>query len=380
MAAPHPQGVPTAADGNLVRSSVCHLDADAGRLTYRGYDVATLARDATFEETAFLLVTGGWPSRHELGSFRRAWAGAGKLPPGTRKWLRGLPPEGDHLAVVRTAVSALSLEGPGRDAGVVPAEALRIMARIPAIAAERLRLVRGEATRSGWGRQGVAAGFLRVATGREPTAAVARAFDAALTLRADNELNPGTFTARVAASTGSDVIACVTAALGALSGPRHSGHSPAVAGLLDEVGGSIPEGVARALEGRRKLPGFGHPVYKGEDPRTEVARTMADAATQGESSRALFDRARRVEEEVHRLTGLHANVDYYLSVIYLAAGLPRPAFGLVFAMSRSPGWLAHIMEQQRDPDLIRPRARYEGPHSRQLPARRRGRSHQTTST
>jgi citrate synthase len=377
------QPVSAASGDGLIASSVCHLDAEAGRLTYRGYDVAELAESAAFEETAFLLVTGGWPSRQETSAFRRAWAQAQKLPPASRKWLRGVPSEADGLAVVRTAVSALTLEGPAPESGgAVPAEAMRLMARIAAIAAEFLRLQRADDLKPAWGRQGVATGFLRVATGREPTAEAARAFDAALTLRADNELNPGTFAARVAASTGSDLVACVTAGLGALAGPKHSGHTLAVARLLDEAGrrGNVRAGIAEILQDTKKPAGFGHPVYKVEDPRTRVARQLARLASRDEASQARFSLAEEVEAEVHRATGLYANVDYYLTVIYLAAGLPRAAFAPVFAVSRCAGWIAHVLEQQRDPELIRPRARYEGPHSQHLPARRRARPIDQTTT
>ncbi len=376
------QPVSAASGDGLIGSSVCQLDADAGRLTYRGYDVAELAEFASFEETAFLLVTGGWPSRQEAGAFRRAWSSAQKLPPTSRKWLRTLAPEADALAVVRTGVSSLTLEGPAPEYGsIVPAEATRLMARIPAIASELLRMRRGDDRKLAWGRQGVATGFLRATTGREPSAPVARAFDAALTLRADNELNPGTWAARVAASTGADLVACVTAGLGALAGPRHSGHTLAVAKLLDEVGtGDVRPGVEGLLQRTRKPAGFGHPVYKAEDPRTRVARELARAASEDEISRARFRLAAEVEEEVNRATGLYANVDYYLTVIYLAAGLPQAAFAPVFAISRCAGWIAHVLEQQRDPELIRPRARYVGPRSQQLPARRRPRPLDQTNT
>lgn len=366
----------------MIASAICHLDAEAGRLTYRGYDVAELAEFGSFEETAFLLVTGGWPSRQEASAFGAAWRSAQRLPPASRRWLRSIMPEADVLAVVRTAVSALVLEGRAPEyGGAVPAEAVRLMARIPALAAEFLRLQRADDQKPAWGRHGVARGFLRVATGREPTATVVRAFDAALTLRADNELNPGTFAARVAASTGSDLVACVTAGLGALAGPRHSGHTLAVAALLEEAGqGDVRAGVEQIVQRTRKPAGFGHPVYRYEDPRTRVARAFARAASQDEASRARLRLAEAVEAEVNRLTGLYANVDYYLTVIYLAAGLPPAAFAPVFAMSRCPGWIAHVLEQQRHPELIRPRARYEGPLSQQLPARRRARPLDQTNT
>jgi citrate synthase len=237
------------------------------------------------------------------------------------------------------------------------------------IAAEWLRMVRGGGAVR-WGRDGVAAGFLRVATGQEPSAELVRAFDGALTLRADNELNPGTFAARVAASTGGDLVSCVVAALGALAGPRHSGHTVAVARLLAAAEQHGPAAaVQAALAHAPKPAGFGHPVYRGEDPRTPVARQLSKLAADNTGRRELHALAEAVEAEVQRRASLAANVDYYLTVIYLAGGLPVPAFGSVFAVARMPGWIAHILEQRQEPDLIRPRAVYVGQPGRRHPAR-----------
>ena len=351
--------------GQLV-SAVCHLDADRGRLTYRGYDVNELAEHATFEEVSFLLVAGALPSKAELTALRRGWVAAQRLTPAERRWLRAVPADADELVVLRTAVSGLSLAGPAAvtDApALIPPEALRLLAKVPALAAERLRVRRSGGASPRWGRQGLAHGFLRVATGAEPPKEVARAFDAALTLRADNELNPGTFAARVAASTGADLTSCVTAAMGALAGPKHSGHTLAVARLLGEVRSSDrAAGVAEKLAQAGKKPaGFGHPVYRGEDPRTPTARRLAEAACGASGAMATFELARAVEVAVVHRTGLRANVDYYLTVVYIAAGLPIAAFAPVFAVARTSGWIAHVLEQSRDPELIRPRARYTGP-------------------
>ncbi len=352
--------------GQLV-SAVCHLDADRGRLTYRGYDVNELAEHATFEQVAFLLVAGTLPSKPELAAFRRAWAAAQRLSPGERRWLRSVPLDADELVVLRTVVSGLSLAGPavapeGTPPAIAP-DALRLLAKVPALAAERQRLRRGGAAAPAWGRQGVAHGFLRVATGAEPPGALVRAFDAALILRADNELNPGTYAARVAASTGADLTSCVTAAMGALAGPKHSGHTLAVARLLAEVGSpERADGVVEKLAQAQKKPaGFGHPVYRGEDPRTPTARGVAEAACAASGAMATFEVARSVEAAVVQRTGLRANVDYYLTVVYLAAGLPPASFAPIFAVARTSGWIAHVLEQSRDPELIRPRASYAGP-------------------
>jgi citrate synthase len=354
----------TSSDIGRLESAVCHLDAERGRLTYRGYDVNDLARHATFEEVAFLLVAGALPSKAELKSFRREWVAMQKLPAAERRWLRSVSTDADELVVLRTAVSALPLAGVAAASGpgAVSGEALRLLSRVPTISAERLRLRRG-GDKAAWGRQGVAYGYLRVATGNEPAAELARAFDAALILRADNELNPGTYAARVAASTGSDLTSCITSALGALAGPKHSGHTLAVARLLEQVGAPerAEDAARRLVQAGKKPAGFGHPVYRGEDPRTATARRLAEMAAGATGRAALYDLARAVEAAMVGSTGLRANVDYYLTVVYLAAGLPTASFAPLFAVARTPGWIAHVLEQSRDPELIRPRATYAGP-------------------
>ena len=362
--------VEIAPDTGQVVSGVCHLDADRGRLTYRGYDVNELAEHSTFEEVAFLLVVGALPSQPDLKVFRRSWVTAQRLSGTERRWLKSVPLDADELVVLRTAVSGLSLAAaaPGdAPAGMSP-DALRLLAKVPTLAAERQRLRRGGDSAPVWGRQGLAHGFLRVATGAEPPAELVRAFDAALILRADNELNPGTYAARVAASTGADLTSCVTAALGALAGPKHSGHTPAVARLLAEVGTpDRAQGVVEKLALAGKKPaGFGHPVYRGEDPRTPTARRLAEEACRATGALATYDVAQAVEAAVGSGTGLRANVDYYLTVVYLAAGMPPASFAPLFAVARTPGWIAHALEQSRDPELIRPRATYAGPGEQHL--------------
>jgi citrate synthase len=341
---------------------VCHLDAERERLTYRGYDVLELARHATFEDTAFLLVRGELPSARDRRAFLREWRGARKLTAQDRKVLTLAPPDAEELAVLRTAISAMGLSN-GRE------DPVALLARTPMLVAERLRVRRGGAAVSP-GRDGVAAGLLRVGTGHDAPTGLVRALDGALTLRADNELNPGTFVARVAASTGADLASCIVAALGALAGPRHSGHTLAVAHMLESVGHpSRAAGFAASLAGRSTTPaGFGHPVYRA-DPRTALARALAEQAAAAGGKPELFDLARAVEAAVEEQASLSANVDYYLTVIYLAAGLPPHAFAPLFAVARMPGWIAHILEQREDPALIRPRAVYAGPPARGYPLR-----------
>jgi citrate synthase len=346
---------------DLIRSEVCHLDAERGRLTYRGYDVVDLAEHSCFEETAFLLVAGRLPTSADLRGLRRELAARGKLSPEERRWLAKAPSDADELSVVRTAVSALGLgDLGGGAAGGIPAEALLLLAKVPAITCERLRLRSGGAKVRG--RLGVAAALLASLRGNAPSE-LERALDAALVLRADNELNPGTFAVRVAASTQADLVSAVIAGFGALAGPKHSAHTLNVYRLLESVG--VParaREVVKSLVGSGKKPaGFGHPVYRGEDPRTPVARRLAEEACRAAGRPDWFALAQAVEEAVVAESEARANVDYYLTSIYVACGFPPATFAPLFAVARTPGWIAHALEQARDPELIRPRATYVGP-------------------
>jgi citrate synthase len=341
---------------------VCHLDAERGRLTYRGYDVRELAERSSFEETAYLLVAGRLPAAAELRAFRQAWHAAGKLTADERRSLARVPEGADELTALRTAASALGLSPRDATATVpaVPAAAMLLMARVAAFATERLRLRAGTGRLRG--RPGVAEALLLAQRGEAPTPLV-RALDAALVLRADNELNPGTFAVRVAASTGADLVSAVVAGFGALAGPRHSAHTLKVYRLLEQVGepGRAAE-VARAIAASgMKADGFTHPVYKGEDPRTPVARRLAQEACEAAGRADWFRLAAATEEAVVESTGQRANVDFYLTSIYVACGFAPATFAPLFAVARTPGWLAHAIEQGRDPDLIRPRAQYVGP-------------------
>jgi citrate synthase len=346
---------------DLIRSEVCHLDAERGRLTYRGYDVVELAEKSSFEETSFLLVAGHLPTSAELREVRRELALRGKLTPDERRWLARVPAEADELTVLRTAVSGLGLAPvPGGAVAGIPAAALLLLGKVPAFACERLRL-HGSGVKVR-GRVSTAAALLMSLRGDAP-AELERALDAALVLRADNELNPGTFAVRVAASTQADLVSAVTAGFGALAGPKHSAHTLNVLRLLEDVAepGRAAEAIGARLAAGKQPAGFGHPVYRGEDPRTAVARRLAEAACAAAGRSEWFALARAVEDAVAAQSDARPNVDYYLTSIYVACGFPRASFAPLFAVARTPGWLAHSLEQGRDPELIRPRATYVGP-------------------
>ena len=348
-----------------LQSSICRLSAEDGRLAYRGYEVRTLGEESTFEETACLLLSGSLPTSAELRHFTTQMRSQQKL---TGPALRALKTVsgGDAMGALRAVLEVVALEQPVKlppsheDA---MAQGLRLIGITPTIVAAFDRLRRGEKIVLPRKSVDFATNFLTMLHGEPPEAEVARALDVALILRAENELNPSTFAARVIASTGADLYAGVSGALSALSGPRHGWHTRNVLAALEEIGAPdnteawVRERIARGA----KLPGFGHQVYKGEDPRTALLRALAERECGRAGRVELYQTARELESLALRETGQHPIADFYLAPLYRALGIPADLFTTVFAISRMPGWVAHILEQYTDDKLIRPRAEYIGP-------------------
>jgi len=365
-------------DGAIaVQSGICRLSAEDGRLSYRGYDVGELAANSTYEETAYLLIDGHVPSRAELRAFEQEVKGFRKISPAVHKAIKAAPVGADPMAALRSAIATAAFE----DAVAVPPSAeaarrqgLRLLGQLPTMVAayHRRRAVQRAVTPKK--SLSYAANFLYMMSGEAPSTEAERALDAALILRADNELNPSTFAARVTAATGADVYGSVSAALSALAGPRHGWHAKSVLHLLEDIGGAdkVPGWVRGRLESKGRIAGFGHQVYQGEDPRTPFLRSLAEARCEATGFGALFRTAQALEAEVVRTSGQHPIVDFYLAPLYRALGIPGDTFTAVFAVSRISGWIAHILEQYGDERLIRPRAEYTGPVDLQYrPARRR---------
>lgn len=349
-----------------LQSSICQLSASDGKLAYRGYDVRELGEHATIEETAFLLIRGHLPSGAELRLFSAELKRQQKLSPAVLRTLKAAPPGADAMSALRAALAVLALEHPvklppGHEEAL--AQGFRLIGVTPTIVAAWHRLRSGHRPVLPRRSLGFAANFLTMLTGDPPADEAVRALETALIVRADNELNPSTFAARVTASTGADVFAGVLTAVSALAGPRHGWHTRNVMMALEEIGG--PEGVESWVRDRmaqkKKLPGFGHVVYQGEDPRTGLLRALAETECQRTGNWSLFRTARELELVVHRDAGQHAIVDFYLAPIYRSIGIPTDLFTAVFAVSRMSGWVAHILEQYGDERLLRPRAEYIGP-------------------
>lgn len=359
-----------------LQSRVCQLSPD-GRLAYRGYEVRTLGELSTTEETAYLLIQGTLPTSAELRLFTFQLRGQQKLSPGAVRTLRAMPPGAEPMGVLRAALAGLALEHavklpPSRDDAL--AQALRLIAVTPTIVAAHHRMRIGQRPVLPRKSLGFAENFLTMLSGSAPDPGAVRALDTAMILRADNELNPSTFAARVTAATGADVFGAVLAALSALAGPRHGWHTRNVLTALEEIGEPerVDDWVRERLARKSRIPGFGHQVYQGEDPRTPLLRGLAERECQRAGQWPLFRTARDLEVTVLRETGQHPIVDFYLAPLYRAVGIPADLYTAVFAISRMPGWAAHVLEQYGDERLIRPRAEYIGPVGMEyLPIRKR---------
>jgi citrate synthase len=349
-------------------STICYLDGERGVLAYRGYDIHDLAQHATFEEVCHLLWHGRLPNRAELGELQSQLAAARGLPEGILRLMRSLPP-GNSMDTLRTLVSALAHYDLGAN-DMSPdgryRTSVRLTAQVGSVVATCGRLAAGGGPISPDPALGHAANFLYALTGNRPSALESRALDIALVLHADHEFNASTFVGRVAAATLTDVHSAVTAAIGALKGPLHGGANADVMRMLIELGEhatdqKVDDFIRAKLARKEKIPGFGHRVYRTEDPRATHLRKMSQELSQRSGHPRWSQMSQRIEQVVRTEKKLNANVDFYSATTYYALGIPVDLFTPVFAVSRISGWTAHILEQYSNNRLIRPRAEYTGP-------------------
>ena len=350
-------------------SAICYLDGDRGVLAYCGYDIHDLARHATFEEVCYLLWHRRLPTRAELGDLQSQLAAARALPEPVQRLMRSLPAGGHNMDLLRTLTSALGHYDPDAAENSSAAnyrKAVRLTAQISTIVATLGRVEAGLGPLDPDPVLGHAANFLYMLTGDRPSGLATRAFDVALILHADHELNASTFAARVAAATLTDIHSAIVAAIGTLKGPLHGGANADVMRLLLEIGRDAApdraEAVVRAkLERKEKIPGFGHRVYHTEDPRATHLREMSRDLGKRAGDTIWFEMSQRIERLVKTEKKLNANVDFYSASTYHALGIAVDLFTPIFAVSRISGWTAHVLEQYANNRLIRPRADYVGP-------------------
>ena len=348
-------------------SKICYIDGDNGVLAYSGIDIHELAEKSNFEETCFLLWHGRLPNPQELKDLRQRLASERRLDPAVIDFLRSVPKDALPMDVLRTAVSALGLYDRDRasiDHEANVSKAIRLTSQIAMIVAAYDRVRKGKNVVESDPSVSHAANFLLLLNGERPSETAERALDIALILHADHELNASTFAARVTAATLSDMHSAITSAIGALKGPLHGGANEAVFHILEKIdasGADPVEYVRDMLARKQKISGFGHRVYRTEDPRATHLRKMSEDLCRAHNEAKWFEMSHKIETFVKAEKKLNANVDFYSASTYHVLGIDVDLFTPIFAVSRISGWTAHVIEQLDDNRLIRPRADYIGP-------------------
>ena len=351
-------------------SSIGDVNGEKGELIYQGVNIHDLATKSTFEEVVFLLWNGRLPKRAELDELKQRLALSYKLPWQIEEMIKGMdtrvPGSADPMDRLRTVVSGLAMfdeeaRDLSREASI--RVATRLTAQFPTIVAAIERARNDLEPVEPRPDLNIATNFLYMMKGEMPDEFDAHVLDVALILQADHELNASTFTARVVAGTLADMYSAVTAAIGALSGPLHGGANTAIMKILLEIDSvdGVEDYVKDALSKKKKIMGFGHAVYKTEDPRATHLRRFSQEMGERKGNTKWYDITAKLEAIMKREKGLLPNVDAYSASTYYMMGIPLDLYTPIFAISRISGWTAHILEQYADNKLIRPRAEYIGP-------------------
>ncbi len=347
------------------RSALSSVDGEVGRLTYRGIDIADLVgAETTFEEVAYLLWHDELPSRSQLDALSNQLNESRDLPGPVMDMLASLPGDSTPMVALRTAVSMLGSFDPDQgDDSLEAAErkAVRLLAQTPNIVAQAGRLLEGRDPLDPPDGS-IAESFLATYFGEAPKPEATRTIDVMLVLQADHEFNASTFAARVIAATLTDMHSAIAGAVGALRGPLHGGANQAVLEMLLQVK-SEEEAEAWVLDklaNRELVMGFGHAVYRTADPRATILREIARELAPASGHAEWFDISQVMEAVMLREKNLNSNVDFYAATVYASLGIPPDLFTPIFAISRMSGWTAHVLEQQGNNRIIRPRAEYVG--------------------
>ena len=339
-----------------------------GVLIYAGYDINELAGKATYEEIVYLLWHGALPNRVELDELKAKLRGERELPRGLVDFIKSTPPNANPMDVMRTAVSMLGLYDSGlsdedsrQDAD--HRRAISITAKIGVIAAYFHRARQGLELPKVRDDLGEAAHFLYLLNGAEPSPEAEKTLDVAYVLHADHGMNASTFSARVTIATLSDIYSAITSAIGTLKGPLHGGANEGVIHMLLEIGSEnkVDDWIEEQLAQKKKIMGIGHRVYKVLDPRAPHLRTMAVKLSEELGEPKWIRMSERIAEIMKQKKGLNANVDFYSATVYYSLGIPTDMFTPIFAISRTSGWTAHVLEQLSDNRLYRPLSAYVGP-------------------
>lgn len=357
-------------------TNIAEVDGEKGKLTLRGYDISELSGNVQFEEVCYLLWNGKLPNQAEFDALKAEMQTARALPAPVIAALKAFAPYAEGMHVLRMGASLLSIGDETVDSLDIEGSrrrAARLQAQIPAIVAHTYRIKQGKEIVEPKPEHGLAAGFLYMLEGEEPSAARVAGLNAYLVAVAEHGLNASTFTGRVVTSTDSDMVSALTAAIGALKGPKHGGVPGPVLKMLQAIGSpdKADAYIRNEMTSGRRIMGFGHRVYKVRDPRAQLlsdaAATMAE--TSGDENvnnlltltKAVEDTTVKVLAELKPGRDLYANVELYAALILHAVGVPSELFTPIFAIGRTSGWTAHMIDQLEDQRLIRPASVYVGP-------------------
>ncbi len=350
------------------QTKLCDIDGQKGELIYCGYDIKDLAEHATFEEVIHLLLHERLPNKRELQDLHAALEEYSEIPHEIAEILKKLAPRLSGMGMLRTFVSMhahFDPEAGDRAMSANENKALRIIAKIPTLVAAFDRFRKGHQYVAPKKGQSIAERFLYQLTGKDPLPEAVKAMDAALVLHAEHGFNASTFTARTVAATLSDVYSAVTAAIAALKGPLHGGANEEVIKTLREIGRieNVRPYVEAKLAEKQLIFGFGHRIYKTIDPRAAHLKDMSEKFCKASGQTKWFDMSIEIQKIMKEIKGMDPNVDFFSATLYQTMGIPVDLFTAIFAMSRSAGWAAHILEQYRNNRLIRPLSEYIGPRN-----------------
>ncbi|MEM1054450.1 MAG: citrate/2-methylcitrate synthase [Bacteroidota bacterium] len=366
-----PQNTAGLAGVKALDTSISSINGEKGELIYRGYEIADLALNASFEEVAFLLWNGDLPTQAQLDEQNDLLRTERAIHPDLLDHLRHHTPSTTNpMAALRTAVSMLAhydeeADDMSREANV--RKAIRLTAKMPTVVAAFDRIRKGKEPVAPTGEGSAAADFLYMLNGEAPGPSAEAIMDAALVLHAEHGLNASTFACRVIGATLSDMYSAVTGALGALKGPLHGGANIEVMKMLldiDAKGASATEYIDGMLSRKEKVMGIGHRVYKALDPRATILHEMLEDLSDEKGERKWMEMSDAIRLHILEQKGLNANVDFYSASVYYLLGIETDLYTPIFALSRITGWTAHLLEQWDDNRLIRPRAGYDGPMGR----------------
>jgi len=337
-----------------------------GELIYCGYNINELAGKATYEEVVHLLHRGKLPNSTELAALKAELAAARKLPDGVIELIKQLPNDASPMRAIRTVVSALACYEPPEAQDSLEDQATRaikLIAQVPVITAYFHLARQGKPLPESDPNLGEAANFLYLVDGEKPSEAKEKTIDMCYILHADHGMNASTFSARVTIATLSGMYSAITSAIGTLKGPLHGGANEGVIKMLQEIGSveKVDEFVADCIKNKKKIMGIGHRVYKVLDPRAPHLQAMAKKLSGELGETKWLDMSERIREIMVSEKNLYPNVDFYSATVYYSLGIPTDLFTPIFAIARTSGWTAHVLEQLADNRLIRPKSLYDGP-------------------